>query len=139
MDSIPSTIIFAPYYDRGATLRKLEYSAVGVAPHVDIVRDSNTPASGKRVLLSHFYFRIRRATAAAVLGLVTVQFRVDFLIALKATLNDNTVGAEKIVALGSNLVMPTGLQFDLRTDDLSTGGTVDYDLYVAGTEFNTER
>ena len=124
-----------PYYRvaNGET-SYIKYNGVAVAPHARVARQTHTVVSPDSVFAGYLSFHVRRVTAAGTPGIVTVEFtfnpNIADVVTHTLTLSSNVAGAEtsQIVHLGQFFRHPVNLK--IYTTDTSTGGTVDYNLFV---------
>jgi len=100
-----------------------------------------TVPAGKKAMVEVMQVRVRRASAATTVGLAGAYVMLTpsggvIKEILDTGINDNTVNARDNNALGGTMVLCTGDQLDLKTYDLSTGGTCDYFVCYKLTEFD---
>jgi len=126
----------ALYYDRNPIARMIYYRANGVAPHAATQRASYTVPTGKKALVVGASAMMMRATAATSLGRVHSFGGTASSIAFDCYHKNNTV--DSMVTVQNPIQYPffEGVQLSLATEDLSTGGTMDYDISTTFTEFD---
>lgn len=129
------------WYDRNPTIQEGKYVAASVAPHAQEPRWTYTVPAGKKAFVELAFLRIYRRTAATTVGIwaadiyyqpsggsSTSHMRISSL--------DNTVGSEKTLTIGQNMIMLAGDALRGYTEDASTGGTCDYAVIAKITEFD---
>jgi len=131
----------AAWYDRTAASKCDYYYGQGVSPHAVTTRLTYTVPAGKKAMVEVMQVRVRRASAATTVGLAGAYVMLTpsggvIKEILDTGINDNTVNARDNNALGGTMVLCTGDQLDLKTYDLSTGGTCDYFVCYKLTEFD---
>lgn len=114
-------------------IERREYVASGVAPHSATTRDTITTPSGTRYLIDTVYMRLRRASSASTNGYVVAMLSFTpsggtarAIAGLQ--LYDNTVGYSTFATVPVGLVLYYLDSLSIVTYDLSTGGTVDYQV-----------
>jgi hypothetical protein len=129
------------YYDRGATPTEDQYSASGVTPHAVTIRWGYTVPTAKKAYCEFVKVWVRRATAAAAAGRVTSSLKytpdkgiVSTLVIARTTGNAVDSADRDGGAVGA--FMAAGDQAEGQTEDLSTGGTVDYVVLMKRAEFD---
>ena len=132
-----------PFYRvANAETSYIKYNGVAVAPHARVSRQTHTVVSPDSVFAGFLSFHVRRVTAAGTPGIVKVEFTFDpsivDVVAHTLTLSSNVAGAEEsqIVHLGQFFRHPVNLK--IWTSDSSTGGTVDYNLFVGLVDYLDE-
>lgn len=127
------TLVPLPY--RILDTFRVYYAQTGVSPHSETERARWTVPSDRYGKLQHAYLRVRRATAASTVG--TVRARIEVLhdgtevnYVLEARMVDNNVNATQFQILGLNIWLLPGEAVRIVTGDDSTGGTIDYTIYV---------
>ena len=127
--------------DRAPISRGTSYASLGIAPHVITQRFLYTVPAAKKFSLGFATVEALRATAAAPVGQVAAQVRTT---TLQPTTNypaavrtlDNTVGSAARISSAPTLVLVAGESVDGVTEDVSTGGTMNYLLSYQGTEYD---
>lgn len=126
--------------DRNPTTFGKYYEATGVAPHILTGRGTYTVPAGKRAIITSVMLGATRATAAAPLGEVDINFKINpggltqYVLKLKHI--NNTVNADLARYMGCQLFMEAGDVAEITTIDTSTGGTMDYYAGFTYTEFD---
>jgi len=128
------------WYDRNPETTMAEYSDTA-APHAETERLSVTCPADRKFLVELLYAEVTRLTAGVAAGFCASRFKltpkgetekelltVQFL--------DNNVGYTKNFGIGQSITMFQGDVLKGYTLDLSTGGTVNYQLSVKLTEFD---
>lgn len=139
-----STSILTParaaYYDRNASSYANQYSAGSVAPHAFVQRFTNTVASGKKLLVEGATVSLYRETAATTTAktLATVQVNdgVYPINICGGFFYISGVGAPQVLILGSGPTVYAGQTISGYSQDLSTGGTITYEIDVKGTTYD---
>lgn len=112
----------------------LKYNNTAIAPHALVARQTHTMVSLDSVYVAFMSISLRRATAAAPVGVVTVQLTFNPNIAdvimhtFRFTGNTANEVTNQIVPINQFIRTPVNLK--IWTADTSTGGTVDYDIFV---------
>lgn len=123
------------WFDRNPSSASIQYVANGVAPHTDTVRASYTVPTGKKGFIEACMAKVLRETVAAPVGIAEAFIFVGARLIEAATLG-NVVGSSDSVALGQSGWLGAGSVVQLRTADVSTGGTVSYYVSAKVAEFN---
>jgi len=127
------------YGDRNSSSTTNSYLAT-VGPHGFTVRWTQTIAAGKKCLVETGQSRIRRTSAATVLGDVVTEMIVNSgstqIYVLNGFLYNLAVGAMDRVYLSTVFTLFAGEQFTATTVDLSTGGINEIILSSKGTNYD---
>jgi len=127
------------YGDRNSSSTTNSYLAT-VGPHGFTVRWTQTIAAGKKCLVETGQSRIRRTSAATVLGDVVTEMIVNSgstqIYVLNGFLYNLAVGAMDRVYLSTVFTLFAGEQFTATTVDLSTGGVNEIILSSKGTNYD---
>lgn len=129
------------YYDRTMVSRTSYYSSGAIAPHGITERWTYTVPTGKKAFVQSLLAVAQRITAAAPVSqyaaLVTVTPNGGTLArVLLALLLTNNVGDSAREHYGASGALAAGDVLASSTVDLSTGGTVDYNLSAWYIEFD---
>lgn len=114
---------------------RINYAETSISPHGETERVRYTVPSNCFAFVQHVWIRVRRATAASTLG--WVRARVEVLhdgtsvnYVLDCWHRDNTVDSTAFTTLATNIWLLPGDAIRIVTSDASTGGTMDYYVYV---------
>jgi len=124
------------WYDRNPISQSISYVAGNVAPHSATTRATYTVPTGKKALIGGTQNLIRRATVAGTVGEVLVEFIMPGLMVLIDIHENNTVGSQSKREISPNSLLLEGDLVQIETIDESTGGTMDYWLYMTVTEID---
>jgi len=129
------------YFDRNPLAKDLGYSAAGIGPHGSTTRATYTVPAGKKAYLEVIAAHIRRQTAAAPVGLVRALFIYtpfggSSWYPTLITLATNGVSDAAHGELSGLGLLAAGDLIRLLTEDLSTGGTVEYQGIIKAVEFD---
>lgn len=121
------------YYDRNPSNVQLDYSAAGVAPHASTQRWTNTIASGKKGFIENLYALAYKATTGGVNGLSQASIYYTPSggaqgILLGAQIFGTAAGAQHVMSTTSAGVLQAGDVLAGFTNDLATGGTMNFFL-----------
>jgi hypothetical protein len=116
-----------------ATLPRATYLGSNIAPHASTSRASIAVPAAKRAEL-HAYLEITRITAAGTNGRVSIEVTAGGTRVARLVLFENTIGVNRRITLGPITLAP-GETLDALTEDLSTGGTVDYVISLYGVQW----
>jgi hypothetical protein len=116
-----------------ATLPRATYLGSALAPHAATSRASVVVPAAKRAEL-HAYLEITRITTATTLGRSTIEVTAGGTRVARMVLFENVIGANRRIALGP-LTLAAGETLDATTEDLSTGGTVDFVISLHGIQW----
>lgn len=125
--------------DRSPVNRNLYFLGEALAPHAATQRALYTVPANRRAVIVGTKLSIRRVTAAApavrprILLHQTIPLAVDNL--LEVYTKSNAVGGEDKVEVYLYALLNPGDAVEIRTQDDSTGGTVDYLATVNIIEF----
>jgi hypothetical protein len=129
------------YYDRTATPTMDQFGTSGAAPHASTVRWTYTVPSGKKAYLEWVNAWLRRVTAAAPVGRATSVINYTpsggaaGSIVIARHIN-NAVDAVDRDGGSVGAFLGAGDVVNASTEDLSTGGTVDYLVVSKRAEFD---
>jgi hypothetical protein len=124
-----------PYYDREGSHVILGYEGVGIGPHAAALRDTYSIPANFQAKVTNIGLTVVRKTAAAPVGAVRAYvyhnstagtYKIQVAELLK-----NAIGDDANVHIGEGLWLAPNDLIALYTEDLSTGGTIDYNLCVA--------
>jgi len=128
------------WYDRNPGNQRQLYAVAGVAPHLETIRWTYTVPAAKKAWISAAFVAARRATAATTAG--EVRARVVFAPSggqygsiIMARIFGNVVNDQDKAAFGPGMMMQATDQLLGLTMDLSTGGTIDYEVTAVIVEF----
>ncbi len=124
------------YYDRNPTEVTIIGQAIGAAPHADTQRSTYTVPTARKALLGIGSVYVRRITVAAPVGAVIARVLTAAIGTLQCQLSSNTVDANVALPGENGNVLLAAVQIQLRDQDSSTGGTVDYSENQPMTEFD---
>jgi len=124
------------WYDRNPVPNMIAYRANGVAPHTVTIRASYTVPAGKKAMVVFSSAMIMRATAATTVGRVHGNAGTPTAGTFDCYHKNNTVDSMVTVQNAEMIVVGAGITLSITTEDLSTGGTMDYDLSVIYIEFD---
>lgn len=127
------------YIDRNPANGSQEYSAANVAPHAATTRFTYTVPAGKKAYLeaATAHARIQTVAAPGARRLVSVQKSVAANMALLARRIYTNVANDQVDAQETQLgLLGAGESINAITEDLSTGGGVDYYISLFRTEFD---
>lgn len=129
------------YYQQNALTIPLSVLAQDVGPHALTQRSIYTVPAGRKAFMVGLFIWVRRATAAAPVGRYQARFNCTvggnaniYLGRVTSTLN--TVDAIMQLISGNNTLFIAGDFCKIETEDLGTGGTVDYTLTASFVEFD---
>jgi hypothetical protein len=125
----------AAYYDRNATTVSGNYIAT-VGPHASTVRFTYTCPSGRKAYIEAATSHVLRATAATTAGGISVFIGTSTIRATDHWVVNNTVNYFERQVQATVITIYAGGVYSGTTNDGSTGGTVDYNLQMTGTEFD---
>jgi hypothetical protein len=127
-------------FERSASFKFLTRDAPGVAPHALTIVASYTVPAGRAVYLSYSMAFARRASAPTTSGLIVESIYILDAVGNKGRLliwqaplpnvNDN-----RLELATHGIYLTEGYKIEIATEDLSSGGTVDYRIAVHFTEF----
>lgn len=129
------------YYDRNPTDQFLVFSQNNVAPHASVARVTyQTPAS-RKAFIEFVSLYARRSAVMTAAGIWSVGLNLTAsggapvsLVYQRTSLNAvNAITAWGATSIG---LMQPGDLIQLTTEDLGTGGTVDYTIGFKATEFD---
>lgn len=123
------------YYDRNATASTSSYSG-NPAPAADVTRWSVTVASGKKILVESSYCSVTRTTAPTTGGLYYSTVFCSGIVINSISDTSTVVGTtQSRIVTGMITAYPGDVMYGL-TSDLSTGGTVFFNVQYKGTQFD---
>ena len=131
----------AEFYDRNPKTITLSYAVTGVAPHSNTQRATYTVPAGRKARVTTAKLTHLRTTAATTAGIVLAYAQLTpvgasaGILYLTQSLNGAVGAGDELNAQGQAVLL-AGDQIALYTADVSTGGTVNYDLYLHLTEFD---
>jgi len=79
---------------------------------------------------------VARESAATTPGNVQALVRLDAVVGPGVTFASNTVGEHAELAQGESGILGSGKSVEIVTSDFSTGGTMDYIVYVHVAAYN---
>lgn len=123
------------FYDRNAIQIQLNNTNAGLAPHSTNQRAIYTVPSARGALVAGVSLYLHRAVVATTAGSYREYAQTNIAL---ATVRDVTIAVDTVdrqFASGP-WWLPAGTSCTLNTQDLSIGGTVDYEGTVSGTEFD---
>ena len=128
------------WYDRNPLVQRGAWGAVAM-PHAVVERLSYTVPKDKLAMLEFVECSVVRVTVAAPVGRAQafLQITPEGLtgrVILRARIQGNNIEDRADAWVGLNLLLREGDQIQLFTSDASTGGTCDYDVSYALTEFD---
>ena len=127
------------YYDRNATSQLSVYLAT-VAPHANTTRWTVTVASGKKLQVEALTIRTIRSAVATVAGSYTAEIDIvsgaTTMISSTHRYSDNTLNATYSSNPYTAFTLYAGEQAQAFTEDLSTGGTVQFAVNLKGTLYD---
>ena len=131
----------ADFYDRNPKTVTLSYVASGVAPHSATQRATYTVPAGRKARVTTAKIAHIRTTAATTAGLTQAYAVLTPVTAAAGNLYlvqalNGAVGAGDELNAQGQAVLLAGDTLALYTSDVSTGGAVNYDLYLHLTEFD---
>jgi hypothetical protein len=129
------------YYDRNPLAVYQSYSSNAIAPAAVVVRATYTVPSGKKAFCETLHGFARRRTAAAPVGTWSVGINVTPSGGSNTTIlykrdTKNVIDDQKEFTISPFGELGAGDKIDLITEDLSTGGTVDYTFITKAVEFD---
>jgi len=124
------------WYDRNASQAGIAYGATNVAPHVITSRASYTVPSGKKAFITAVQLDVRRRVAATTLGTVLARLNLAGGTGFVALHENNTVDSRRSIETSIGSILLAGQTIELQTQDISTGGAMDYTLSVVIVEFS---
>lgn len=115
------------FYDRNALRKDIAYNAA-VGPHADTQRQRYTVPAGKKAVMFGYGLSVQRYTAAgtaswAFIDVVINKSQGDELAVGFVQINSNTVAVQQYASLATYVLLKAGDTVDIRTADISTGGT----------------
>lgn len=135
---MPNKDYFLLPADRNPITSVLAFNGLALAPHAEISRALYTVPAQKKAILEHAFVSLLRITAAAPIG------KYGAFCAIKGSANKmvqvvlltNVIGDKDHEIITNKIDLIAGDTVDLRTFDLSTGGTVDYVVGAKLTEYD---
>jgi len=130
---------FQDFYDRAPILINNTFESAALAPHAETSRSLYTVPAGRRFMLLSAVAWFKRVTAGAPVGNVRLMIKVDgtgYCIYISTV--KNAVGDTEGQVIGSGPLLLATDTIDIRTQDLSTLGTVDYLISYQGIEFDID-
>jgi len=124
------------WYDRNPIAKSQAYNGSGVAPHSMTVRATYTVPTGKKALIAFAEGVIVRVTAATAVGWVEVLVQGANNEAFRLNHINNTVNSYEQGRTYVGYVLLAGQDINLQTQDLSTGGTLSYNVFITSMEFS---
>ena len=126
------------YYDRNPLeVLTLGYQINGLAPAALTQRATYTVPTGRKAFVNDLSADINRATAAGASGKISaIIHRSTASGQWRLSLFNNVVGASATKASGVNRTLLAAAVIVINTEDLSTTGTVDFDIFAYITEFD---
>ena len=127
----------AAYYDR-SPLAVIRTFSITTGPHANTIRDTYTVPAARSAFFLHSMADIIRATAATTAGEVGggAENSSSSPWLTKARITTLNANDSNIAASSIGVLMQAGNVLHLRTVDVSTGGTVTYQLQNTLTEFD---
>lgn len=126
----------AEWYDRNPSDQSVGYLAVAVAPHTTTTRATYTVPTGRKAFITALHAEVYRRDAPTTAGKVYAQVFWSGVVMLKASHLNATVGSVERSSVGVDNALMAGDTVFIETCDLSTGGTMDYQVGVAIVEFD---
>jgi hypothetical protein len=130
------------WYDRSPTSKVDDFGGI-YAPHAETSRISYTCPSNKKAMIEALDSIVRRQTVAGTPSYLGALWRFTpnggsgkVIIAARLSPAENAVTDKDAVRLGSTITMYAGDVLDGRTYDISTTGTILYQLAYKITEFD---
>ena len=128
------------YYDRNATSSFVSYSG-DVAPHGDTLRATFTTAAGKKAYIETGVVYIRQSSGASVINRSLAVLRIvsgtdTNDVARIDSLSSATTSTSRTDKLAGQPTIYAGETLTIRTLDLSTGGTLDFNIGAKITSFD---
>ena len=135
----PATTFF---YDRNPIVIGTVVAPGAIGPHADTLRASYTVPSGKRTVLEMADLFLEIVTAAGPSGNKRADIRwtpaggsdTQFIRA-NLLASSNAIGDKETKVVGLSAMFQEGDLIGLRTADLGTGGTIEYEVKLKWTEF----
>lgn len=123
--------------DRAPQYFRLEYIGGNVAPHSSTIRATQFITGTRRACITNVLIEITRQTAAATLGRVMVRIATRISGTLDTNIvylfhMNNTVGSFVSDVFPVTVWLDSGGIIDIVTKDLSSGGTMEYDVRLVG-------
>lgn len=128
----------ADYYDRNSLEKGFAIQGNGDAPHSTLVRGSYTVPTGKKAFVSGLDIMVERHTAATAASRSQCVARRGSVEMCKCLLwgATNNAGDRMAKTVGTSFIALEGTTIDVITNDVSTGGTVNYYGTVVIMEFD---
>jgi len=126
----------AEWYDRNPNMTYQYYHGTGVAPHSVVARWSYTVPTGKKAFIESLLIMIQRTAVATSAGRFRGDIAATYPAFMKVYNYGNVVGSGESRNQGYTGCLPSGFAVSAITEDLSTGGTVDYWLDMVFCEFD---
>lgn len=130
---MPASLAITPQQLAAGPVQTFNHNGAAVAPHAATQRVGLTTTKLRSV--AAISINITRITAASSLGKVTVIVKVGGVVYDRVILYNNTVGANVRVDMWQPS-RATANGITIETEDLSTGGTIDYDIHAAAYEIS---
>ena len=124
------------WYDRNPQGVEQAYTAAGVAPHGFTVRFTYTVPTGKKFFLENAVGITVRKTAATTPGMAFCGVSARNYGVVEGQVRTNNVGDLNSMNVGRTVIMVAGDQLKGDSQDASEGGTMDYEVYAHGIEFD---
>lgn len=127
------------YYFRRPTRIDRQYQANAVAPHALTTRSTYTVPVGRAFFMQMMECMLRLNTISAAAGARRIFIRVFAGTShyLSARYAGNTLDGGMVAALGSaGIYFGGGVDINIVTEDLATGGDVEYYAAFGGQEFD---
>lgn len=128
------------WIDRNPVYSYIGYTANAVVPHAQTQRASYTVPAAKKAFLHSITLSVTRVTVAAPVGkwgaFTTLENGAVIYYIGENYKNSNAVYDSGCLVIAPNILLTAGDILKLYTIDTSTGGTVDYHISAAITEFD---
>lgn len=128
--------------DRNGTAQTIVYGANSVAPHAQTTRASYTVPANRKAVVEASFVQMIRDSAAAAASIVQASFYYtksggSAQQVINAFSGSNVLWSGDHFGIGWSLRLFAGDVIDLRTSDVSTGGTNTFNLFARATEYDS--
>lgn len=124
------------WFDRNPKLVGAWYVDDDIAPHASTTVETYVVPADRLALVSVLDIDIVRSAATTTLKRAMGRIVVSGALAFSCFHWNDTVGHRESKASNSNLVLQSGESIQIVTEDLSTGGTLDYRISMPLIEFD---
>lgn len=128
------------WYDRNADSDDIAYQGANIAPHSATERASYTVPAGRIAFItfiSWYAARFSAATTPALLGAyVTINRGGGDIVIGQSADNLAAVNDTFFMHVGAQILLKAGDVIKIKTFDISTGGTVNYNMNVCISAFD---